>query len=150
MKNRFRGLVLILMAGVLLCSTTIPAIAKEDRPKERFENMVKELQLSPEQVEQFKKLRQESNFKEKKEANHKQMMELRKKIVDEYALQNYDKAKIESYKKQILDLMRQGIDGHTARLEKMRGILTPEQFKKFHDLREKQFKKMMKRDPEIE
>jgi Spy/CpxP family protein refolding chaperone len=150
MKNRIKFGVLMLMAGVLMWSTTVPAMAKDDRPKERFENMVKELQLSPEQVEQFKKLRQENNFKEKRAANQKQMMELRKKIVDEYALQNFDKAKIETYKKQILDLMKQGIEDHTARLEKMRGILTPEQFKKFQELKEKQFKKGMRPDRELE
>jgi len=146
MKNKIRFSVLMLMVGILVWSTTMPAMAKEDRPKERFENMVKELQLSPEQVEQFKKLRQENNFKEKRAANQKQMMELRKKIVDEYAQENFDKAKIENYKKQILDLMKQGIDAHTQRLEKMRGILTPEQFKKFQEMREKQFKKMKKPD----
>jgi Spy/CpxP family protein refolding chaperone len=66
--------------------------------------MVKELNLSPEQVEQFKQLRKDNDPKGKREANQKQMMELRKKIVDEYALESFDKAKIETYKKQILDL----------------------------------------------
>jgi len=150
MQNKVKFLVLMLMAGVLLWSTTVPAMAKEDKPKERFENMAKELQLSPEQMDQFKKLRQENNFKEKRAANQKQMMELRKKIVDEYALENFDKIKIENYKKQMLDLMKQGIDDHTARLEKMRVILTPEQFKKLHELREKQFKKGTRPDRELD
>jgi Spy/CpxP family protein refolding chaperone len=131
-------------------STTVPAMAKDNKPHERFDNMVKELNLSPEQVEQFKQLRKDNDPKGKREANQKQMMELRKKIVDEYALESFDKAKIETYKKQILDLMKQGIDDHTARLEKMRGILTPEQFKKLHELREKQFKKGMRPDRELE
>jgi Spy/CpxP family protein refolding chaperone len=150
MENKIKFLVLMLMAGVLLWSTTVPAMAKDNKPRERFDNMVKELNLSPEQVEQFKQLRKDNDPKGKREANQKQMRELRKKIVDEYASPNFDKAKIENYKKQILDLMKQGIDAHAQRLEKMRGILTPEQFKKLHELREKQFKKMMKRDPEIE
>lgn len=146
MKNSFKRLVLILMAGALMGSSILPVMANDEKPKDRFENMVKELKLSPEQVEQFKKLKQENKYKETRKANQQKIMDLRKKIVDAYAQEPVDKAKVENYKKEIAVLMKEGVDQHEAHLAKLRGILTPEQFKKLHELREKHLKKMMKSD----
>ncbi len=141
MKNK---LIIMLVAAIIVTSFfAVPSMAE---PKQHFENMVKELNLTPEQAKQLKALREGREVKETHKANREKMMSLRKKVVDEFANENYDKSKIDDYNAQILALMKEGINDHTNHMMKLRSILTPEQFKKFHELREKQFKKMMLRN----
>ncbi len=116
--------------------------AKRHR-KEAIENLVQELNLTPEQQEQIKKQRNEQAQKTKALRNRLQAK--RKQLREELEKQAVDKNKIDSLVVEIKSLMGQQLEHRVERVISMSEILTPEQFEKMKEKRKQKQRKMKQR-----
>ncbi|MCX6339433.1 MAG: periplasmic heavy metal sensor [Candidatus Aureabacteria bacterium] len=142
MKVRFAGAIVALGMGALLLSladahaqTPCPMRGEgEEHGEGRFQEQLKELNLTPAQTEQIKKQRQAnmSAMRELKQALKTKHSEL----LEELDKQQPDKGKIESVTSELKRLEAQRIDQKVKNILQMKETLTPEQFKKLSSLKE--------------
>jgi Spy/CpxP family protein refolding chaperone len=119
---------------VMFCASTARAQLPDSEHKkmdkefeEKFNAVIKELNLTAEQQEAITKQRSEdkANFEAMRKKNH----ELREAIRKELDGENTDMDKLSQLVSQTKELASQRIDGQIKGVLAMKKILTPEQFK---------------------
>lgn len=110
---------------------------KEYREK-CHEEYVEELDLTPEQMEQFTKQREES--RSAMEGLRDSIREKHRELRDELDSETTDSEKLESIVSDLKDLESRRIDRKVESIIRMKEILTPEQFQKMQSLRKKHWK----------
>ena len=106
---------------------------KEGKYKGRSdEEYLQELNLTPEQMEQFAKQREESNSA--KEGLRNSIREKHRELREELDSETTDNEKLESIVSELKSLEAQRIDQKVKSIIQMKEILTPEQFQKVHEI----------------
>ena len=103
--------------------------------EKRTQKIYAQLNLTDEQKKQLEDNKQKN--REQKKALFKQMKSSKETLVQEFMKPDLDMNKINAIHAQIKALQAQMADNRMGSILAVRKILTPEQFKKFHELTEK-------------
>ncbi len=105
---------------------------KENMEKKRLE-MTEKLGLTPEQQAQLKEMREKG--KDQVKANFEQMRAKREAMQEELQKADFDPAKVKALQEELKAMHSAMADQHMEHMLAVRKILTPEQFKKFSEMK---------------
>lgn len=146
------SLAVLALALCTLCGTYVYSEAKapagpgkkaEAAMKKDFDKMAKELNLTDKQKEQIEAHRKQ-NMDEMKQIR-KQLGEKNRALREELGKQDSDKAKIDQLTADLKELHGKQIQSMVDRVNEMKQILTPEQYKKMGELMDSKMEKTKKK-----
>lgn len=131
------GLVFIASSAYVEGSNSDKYNSEEWKAKKeaRFEKMQKELNLTPEQAQRLKELR--NQHREKRKNGWKDIRAKRQKLQEELQKPKLNEARVRQIHNELKALKAQKADQRLERILEVRKILTPEQFSKFMELTKK-------------
>ncbi|MFH1379136.1 MAG: Spy/CpxP family protein refolding chaperone [bacterium] len=141
------GVLAVMLAGGNFCAWSFdghngPYGGNERKKDGMREKFIKKLDLSPEQQEQMKKQR-EAHRAQRKEINRK-MKDLQDQLKTELNKEQVNSARVDGIASEMKGLQSSLVDQRIEAVLSMKNILTPEQYKKMQELKEK--KKQGKKD----
>lgn len=152
MKSKMRKIITVLLVALLMAPLAssfagecgYPAQFEEDhearRAKfaEKMDKLSEELNLTPEQRQQMKEHHQAS--REEMRSLREKMKENRKALAEELKKENPDRRNINRIASQMKEVQGEIIDQRIDNFLEMKKILTPEQYQKLSEIREKKRK----------